>query len=90
MQQKFDDVLNRINSGHRLAQLAISSTGFVFDPQTGQSFTLNHSGLAALESLKRDGSPEQTARLLAQTYDVPFEVAETSVHAFLMQLGRYL
>lgn len=90
MQQKLNDVLNRINVGERLSKLAVSSTGFVFDPQTGQSFTLNHSGLTALEALKRTSSTECAARTLAETYKVPFEIAETSLDAFLVQLGRYL
>ncbi|MFN8659993.1 MAG: PqqD family protein [Candidatus Obscuribacterales bacterium] len=90
MQQKVNDVLSRINVGERLSKLAVSSTGFVFDPQTGQSFTLNHSGLTALDALKRTASTEYAARALADTYKIPLEIAETSLDAFLVQLGRYL
>ena len=36
-----------------LAMLAISDTGFVFDPRTGHSYTVNSTGLALLRSLKQ-------------------------------------
>ena len=36
--------------------LAVSETGFVFDPRTGHSYSLNPTGLAALAAL-RDGAP---------------------------------
>jgi hypothetical protein len=74
----------------RLVRLAVSTSGFVFDPQTGQSFSLNHSGVTALEALRRTKSREEAAHTLAQTYNIPVEVALTSIDAFLTQLGRYL
>jgi hypothetical protein len=40
----------------QLQNLAISETGFVFDPRTGATFTLNPAGLAVLMAL-RDGLP---------------------------------
>jgi hypothetical protein len=36
-----------------LAMLAISDTGFVFDPRTGHSYTVNSTGLALLRALKQ-------------------------------------
>jgi len=38
----------------RLAQLAISPSGFVFDPKTGSTFTVNETGRLILEGV-RDG-----------------------------------
>jgi PqqD family protein of HPr-rel-A system len=40
----------------RLHDLAVSDSGFVLDPRTGHTFTLNESGLLVLRSLK-DGDP---------------------------------
>jgi hypothetical protein len=37
-----------------LSRLAISPTGFVFDPRTGATYSINDTGRAILESL-RDG-----------------------------------
>lgn len=77
-------------SGDRLRQLAVSDTGFVFDPQTGQSFTVNATGRLVLDCLKRSDGLEDAAQCLAEDCDVPLELALSSVEAFLMQLGRYL
>lgn len=74
----------------RLMQLAISATGFVFDPQTGQSFTLNRSGVLALECLKRGSSISRAAETLCREFDVTPELAVSSVEAFMLQLRRYL
>lgn len=40
----------------QLRDLAVSPSGFVFDPRTGQTCTLNSTGLLTLEAL-RDGMP---------------------------------
>lgn len=74
----------------RLKQLAVSDTGFVFDPQTGQSFTVNRTGRLVLDCLKDDDGIELAAQKLAKRCEVPLELAKSSVEAFLMQLGRYL
>lgn len=74
----------------RLLQLAISDTGFVFDPQSGQSYSLNRSGLLTLECLKRGSSIERAAECLCEEYDVTPELAVSSIEAFLLQLRRYL
>ena len=36
----------------RLRSLALNPDGFAFDPTTGESFTLNSTGLALLEALR--------------------------------------
>jgi hypothetical protein len=74
----------------RLQKLAVSDTGFVFDPQTGQSFTLNSTGLMSLNLLKKGTTVENTAACLAREYGVSVEVASSSLEAFLVQFGRYL
>lgn len=81
---------NNICPMERLQKLAVSDSGFVFDPQTGQSFSLNGTGLRSLNLLKKGTSIEDTAQCLAQEYGVTAEVASTSVEAFLLQLERYL
>ena len=44
-----------MNAGtDRLSQLAISASGFVFDPRSGATFTVNDSGRTIIEGL-RDG-----------------------------------
>ena len=74
----------------RLKQLAVSETGFIFDPQTGQSFSVNQTGHLVIEILKRNESASSAAHELALRCDKPYELTLCSVEAFMMQLARYL
>lgn len=71
-------------------RLAISPSGFAFDPETGQSFSVNETGLAALAELRSRRSPAEVARSLATEYDVSEDVALAGLEAFLGQLRRFL
>lgn len=74
----------------RLKQLAVSETGFIFDPQSGQSFTVNQTGHLVIEMLKRSESPQAAAHELALRCKKPYELTFCAVEAFIMQLARYL
>lgn len=74
----------------RLAELRLSANGFAFDPRSGQSFTLNPTGLEALKCLSRGCSVEETSQHLAEHYPVSAAAAAEATSAFLRQLGRYL
>lgn len=90
MPQALDDLVQKMQKNCRLQKLAVSPTGFIFDPQSGRSFSVNHTGLRTLELLKDGKGSTDTAQTLAGEYNVPVEVAEGSVESFLLQLGRYL
>lgn len=78
------------NFMHRVKSLSVSKNGFVFDPATGQTFTLNHSGRAALDLLQSGATIAECSEQLAQTYGVPVEITSTAVEAFVSQIRRYL
>ena len=48
----------------RLRQLALSDSGFVFDPVTGHTFTVNAAGLVVLASLKDGLSADDIVKRL--------------------------
>ncbi len=50
--------------------LAISDTGFVFDPSTGDSYTLNPVGLEIILLLKDGKSREEITEIMTQSYDI--------------------
>lgn len=50
----------------RLAELAISDTGFVFDPGTGATFNVNATGLIALVALRDGVDAADTAEIAAR------------------------
>lgn len=73
----------------RIRALALNPDGFAFDPTTGESFTLNVTGLAALEAL-RDGLPaQQVAERLSEEFGVPVEEAARDVADFVDHLRAY-
>ncbi len=49
---------------HHLRDLALSETGFVFDPYTGATFTTNATGRCVLEALREDLSRAEIAERL--------------------------
>lgn len=75
----------------RLDDLAISRNGFVFDPLTGTSFSLNPAGLAMLEGLKDGlGRAEILADLRAR-FEMPAADVdlEADLEDFVDQLRRH-
>ena len=90
MEKQLAELIKTLSKNQRLNKLAVSESGFLFDPETGQSFTLNRTGLVTLNHLKRGSSIEETAALLAKDYRISLETAMNSVEAFLLQLGRYI
>ncbi len=71
----------------RLRELALSDSGFVFDPMTGHSFTVNPSGLCILRLLKDDVPPEEIARRLPEEFELDLgEDPTRDVQDFLMQI----
>ena len=73
----------------KLAQLAINQEGFVFDPTTGESFTVNHVGLMVLNLLREGKTEAEVAEALGAAYeDVPLEV-QADVADFMNRLRDY-
>lgn len=54
----------------RLAELAISDGGFVFDPTTGHSYNLNETALAVLRALKSGETPDAIVVRLRDTFNI--------------------
>ena len=68
--------------------LAISETGFVFDPSTGDSYTLNPTALEIIQLLKKDHSPEQITKTITQKYDVDESTFERYFYDFAGMLKQ--
>ena len=73
----------------RLSQLALNDEGFAFDPNTGDSFLVNGTGLAILKAL-RDGSDQAAVvQALTDEYEVTSEDAGRDVDDFLGRLRTF-
>ncbi|MBX7183440.1 MAG: PqqD family protein [Bacteroidia bacterium] len=66
--------------------LAVSESGFIFNPGTGDSFSVNPIGAEVLGMLKEDKSPDQIKAVLFEKYEVEKTLLEKDVDDFLTQL----
>lgn len=72
----------------RLAMLAISDTGFVFDPRTGHSYTANATGMAILNHLKKGRPVSEVLTRIEETFEVPASLAQ-DLQSFVEALSNY-
>ena len=70
----------------RLKALAISDSGFIFDPATGSSFNSNAAGLEIISYLKAGKTGQEIVQLLLETYDVSRAELESDVADFMRNL----
>lgn len=74
----------------RLRDLAVSDSGFVFDPMTGYTFTVNPTGLFVLQGLKRGEPIEDIAQRLSDEFDLEGgEDVSRDVDEFLGRLREH-
>ena len=72
----------------RLKDLAVSETGFVFDPYSGATFSLNASALCLLRGLKEGLEREALIERLEELFDVTDADLSRDIDEFL-ELLRY-
>lgn len=69
--------------------IAVSETGFVFDPGTGDSFHLNASGQEILDMIKEGKNKEQIVELITTRYDVSPNAFEQYYYDFISMLKHF-
>jgi hypothetical protein len=69
-----------------LRDLALSDSGFVFDPTTGHTFTVNGTGQLALRCLKEGLSAEETAQRMGEEFTGKDEDCGRDLQDFVLQL----
>ena len=65
-----------------LKRLALSESGFIFDPVTGNSFTVNHTGLALLQLIQQTLDMERITKRLQAEFVIDATVAERDASEF--------
>ena len=73
----------------KLKDLAVSETGFVFDPYTGATFSANDSALALLAGLKAGLDRQQLAARLDEAFEVTDRDLARDVDEFIEALCRF-
>lgn len=69
--------------------IAVSENGFIFNPMTGDSFSVNETGVFILQKLKESESEETILKLLMEEYDLDTYSAEKDLNDFLSMLKSY-
>lgn len=85
-----DDSVQELRHRSALKHLALSDSGFVFDPASGQSFSVNPTGLAVLRQLQQPTPADDVVTQLAGEYGIGLTQARLAVEHFIQQLRRYL
>ncbi|MBK9517714.1 MAG: PqqD family protein [Anaeromyxobacter sp.] len=76
-----------MDSRQRLRDLAVSESGFVFDPYGGQTYSLNLPGKVILEGLRRGSPQSEIEATLRDTFEVePGADLARDVREFLLQV----
>jgi len=72
-----------------LKEIAFSDTGFLFNPVTGESFTVNSVGVGILNSLREGKSIQQIIDQLGADFQIEKETAERDLLDFMNLLKLY-
>ena len=72
-----------------LRRLAVSDSGFVFDPVSGNSYSLNTTALATLRLLQQDLVVDAIVAALQKDFAGDPAVLEADVLRFVRELGDY-
>jgi len=69
-------------------KIAVSETGFIFNPTTGDSYSMNPIATEILEMLKKELSEEDIKKALFEKYDVSKSVLNKSYDEFIDTLRK--
>jgi hypothetical protein len=74
---------------HIKSDIAISESGFVFNPATGESFTVNPIGAEVIQLLKDNKSIQEASEIILERYNVDETSVEKDLNDFLAMLKHY-
>ena len=77
-------------SNYKVAEnLAMSETGFLFLPGTGETFTSNEIGRKIIQLIQKGESNEKIIEKITNEYDVEPNTFEIDLNDFIIQLSQY-
>ena len=68
--------------------IAISESGFVFNAERGDSFSVNPIGASILQYLQQGDAIETNVMRIREQYEVDFATAEKDVYDFVHQIQQ--
>ena len=71
------------------SNIAVSDNGFMFDPNTGDSYNLNSTAAEILQLLKSGKEGKEIINIFVEKYDVDETTFEQNLYDFLGMLRHY-
>jgi len=71
-------------------RLALSESGFVFDPVSGQSFTVNETGIELLRLFQQATDIQEIKKTLLETYSAQPNELERDINDFISSLSELM
>jgi hypothetical protein len=68
--------------------IALSESGFIFDPSTGDSFSVNGTGLKILEYLKSGLNESEIVKALGENFDADIRLIREDLDDFINHLKQ--
>ncbi|MCA9667111.1 MAG: HPr-rel-A system PqqD family peptide chaperone [Myxococcales bacterium] len=78
-----------MNATDRIKELAVSDSGFLFDPASGATFSVNPSGRVILAELKRGADRTEIIAALAERFDIGEHDLHRDVDGFVHLLRTH-
>jgi hypothetical protein len=69
--------------------IAVSETGFVFDPTSGESYSINNTGQQIISLLKEDKSPKEISSIMCGEYEIDAASFEKYYYDFMGMLRQF-
>ncbi|NOZ35901.1 MAG: HPr-rel-A system PqqD family peptide chaperone [Chlorobi bacterium] len=69
--------------------IAVSETGFLFDPNSGESFSVNETGKKILTFLEEGKNENEISKWFADNYEVDNATFENNFNDFLTVLQNF-
>jgi PqqD family protein of HPr-rel-A system len=69
--------------------IAVSETGFVFDPTSGESYSINREGQAIMALLKEGKTPDEISAKMCEEYEIDPASFEKYFYDFTGMLKQF-
>jgi hypothetical protein len=69
--------------------IAISETGLIFNPVTGETFVVNQMGMEIINMLRKNSTIKDIQKQLSKQYSIDSEEIDKDLNSFINFMKRY-
>jgi len=89
VKEVYEQIQPALSNQDTLKRLAVNDSGFVFDPVSGESFTVNTTGLTVLKLLQEQYTLNQVVAAITDKHQVDARQAERDILDFVVHLRKH-